>query len=413
MQSPAPVVLPHAPAAGLARLVDVMDRVEKQVDDINQSELPELEDRQDDIEGKIYSQVCDSVETCVKITNFTPLELQALIARLDSTWRQHRRQGPRTLLTLADHTVLYLSWLKSGLEIENLCALLKIKAATGQHAIARFRQVLKERLEKDWHWSQHRPEALPNTEFPFIGLLVDSTTFHINRPSGTFSEAKVYWDGKNHIYGMKKEVGVLAASPHYALFVNKAVPGSKHDYDVLKRGYKRYLEFLLKKPNEKLASDQHNSWAALFDNGYQGPASDTGDLRRIFVPRKSHVPSSEITREHLAHLRAPVEQFFGRVAQLWGVARNRYKWSLEHFDLDIDNCCYLTNEHIRHNQLTMLDYNFKAKHARSQAVLEEARQEKRRRQQKEHKARRKARLEQGASPVASEAQNGSDRDSDY
>ena len=37
-----------------------------------------------------------------------------------------------------------------------------------------------------------------------------------------FEEAKVYFDGENKIYGLKKEVAVLAQKPHFALSFQNA-----------------------------------------------------------------------------------------------------------------------------------------------------------------------------------------------
>ncbi len=54
------------------------------------------------------------------------------------------------------------------------------------------------------------------------------------RPKGRFEEAKIYWDEKNAIYALKKECAVLAAKPHYCIFIQKGQVGSKHDYKIFK-----------------------------------------------------------------------------------------------------------------------------------------------------------------------------------
>ena len=78
----------------------------------------------------------------------------------------------------------------------------------------------------------------------------------------------------------------------------------------------------------------------------------------------------------------------------------RAEWSLDNFNVDIDNCMLLTNEHIHYHQLSTADYTFKVNHARLQAADEEARQAKRQLQQKEYKDRRKKRRESGNSAGA-------------
>ena len=62
----------------------------------------------------------------------------------------------------------------------------------------------------------------------------------------------------------------MAHAPHYCVFVGKHVPASVHDIEVLKSGYHRYLEYLLKQPHESasLLNDVHSRfWAVLADMG--------------------------------------------------------------------------------------------------------------------------------------------------
>jgi hypothetical protein len=42
----------------------------------------------------------------------------------------------------------------------------------------------------------------------------------------------------------------------------------------------------------------------------------------------------------------------------WAIVGYLYRWDHEHFDIDFENVCLLTNERIRRNQLTQLDYEF-------------------------------------------------------
>ena len=206
-------------------------------------------------------------------------------------------------MTLAEHVILYLAWLRSGEDIDKLSVILKIKPSTGEAAIARFRHVINDMLEREWA-ARRRPRPLTGHFYCHVALLVDSTTIPINKPLGRFSESKIFFDGKNHVYGIKKEVAVMASSPHYAMFVNKGEPGSRHDYEILKEGYHRYLEYLMKTPEEEGLFTDNNcrQWSALFDNGYQGPLSDTPGLRRMFVPRRSASPAEEAVRTELAKL---------------------------------------------------------------------------------------------------------------
>jgi hypothetical protein len=95
---------------------------------------------------------------------------------------------------------------------------------------------------------------------------------------------------KNKIYDLKKECGVMRASPHYCIFVQSAKMGSAHDYACFKETYNVYCEYLLKTPEERniLPADTANpSWAALLDSGFIGPEVDTPGLRKITIKRPS------------------------------------------------------------------------------------------------------------------------------
>jgi hypothetical protein len=101
-----------------------------------------------------------------------------------------------------------------------------------------------------------------------IGLLADSTSIQIDRPVGRYQEAKSYFDAKNQIYALKKEIVVMTSPPHYALFSAPAQEGSKHDYTIHKEIFGTYLDDLQKTREEKamIFSDSKNaSWAIFLD----------------------------------------------------------------------------------------------------------------------------------------------------
>jgi hypothetical protein len=79
------------------------------------------------------------------------------------------------------------------------------------------------------------------------------------------------------MYALKKKVGVLAVEPYCALFFQKACVGSTHDYEMHKKGYHLYKEYLLKTSDERntIPNDPDPRWAILMDKGYVGPESDT------------------------------------------------------------------------------------------------------------------------------------------
>ena len=135
---------------------------------------------------------------------------------------------------------------------------------------------------------------------------------------------------KKKIYGLKSEVGVQAAPPHYCLFVQPHDEGSRHDYEKFKKSFVTYLPYLQKLPDEEIhlpGDVGKRFWAAILDKAYIGPATDTPDLRRI-TPRKApQIQAQETYNINVSRQRVPVEQFFGRLCTLWAVASKVYRWT--------------------------------------------------------------------------------------
>ena len=158
-----------------------------------------------------------------------------------------------------------------------------------------------------------RPKPL-DSNYPYIGLLVDSTFIEVYRPRGRFEEAKIYFDAKNGIYALKKKVAV-SASPYACFIFSKS---TSRQYTRLRyyqcyqcyqyyqyyqcyqcyqcyqyyqcyqcyqcyrcyQYYQCYLNYLLKTPEEKnlICTDaKEPSWAILGDRGYIGPDTDTSE----------------------------------------------------------------------------------------------------------------------------------------
>jgi hypothetical protein len=95
-----------------------------------------------------------------------------------------------------------------------------------------------------------KAQDIPTERYRHVALLGDSTSLEVYRP-GRFEEAKAYWDGKNGIYALKKEVCVMASPPHFAMFASKAFLGSTHDYYL---NYREYLPYLKKNCTRKARS---------------------------------------------------------------------------------------------------------------------------------------------------------------
>jgi hypothetical protein len=85
---------------------------------------------------------------------------------------------------------------------------------------------------------------------------VDVHTTPCHQLKAPFDKSKIYFDNKNHIYGLKMEVAVSTQHLYYCMHVSKYVPASVHDFELLKNilcGYTRYLDYLLKHSKEYIA----------------------------------------------------------------------------------------------------------------------------------------------------------------
>ena len=143
-----------------------------------------------------------------------------------------------------------------------------------------------------------------------VVLLLDSHTTEFHHLKAPFNEAKIYFDGKNHIYGLKTEVAISASVPYYCVLVGNHRPGSVHDFEILKQGYQKYLDYLHKLPAESAAlpSDcQSWHWAVLVDMGYIGPEYATPDFHWI-TPIKNPVSPQEVQyNQSIGRVRVHIE----------------------------------------------------------------------------------------------------------
>jgi len=333
-----------------------------------------------------------------KLINFTYDELLDLWRDFDVAYLERRTQGKPPSLSSLDALFASLVHYSLYLPLDEQAAIFHIKVPTLEDSIKRIRPILLETLKRRWNAANFRPVPLPASKtvtFPYVALLLDSTTIPTYRPKGRFEEAKAYYDGKNGIYGLKKEVAVMASEPHFALFMQKGQLGARHDYAILKETEASYESYTTKTKQEALAlrPDQDKQWAILCDNGYQGPERDTPHIRRIFLQRSSHVLSQQMQNEELAKLRVPVECFFGRAKGLWPILHTTYRGDHSFFDADIDITLLLTNEHIKNGRgLFPDDQVFFAKAAVSQREAQEKRVAKRKAASEAFKQRKQARI---------------------
>jgi hypothetical protein len=240
------------------------------------------ESETNEAEGTIYS-ILQQTRQFVVLTNFTEYEILDIWYDMRKHIAAQKRRGPPPKLSNMDAFLATLVLYKTGDDYEKLGRNLKIKPANARHAVERMRPIINNTLKERWWNNKPRPQPLSETPFPHVALLIDSNSQEVYHPKARFEEAKAYWDGKNKIYALKKEVAVMAQPPHYALFSQKGEIGSTHDFAILKKTYSSYLPYLQKTnaENSLLPMDQNSQlWACILDMGYIGPPEATPGLRR-------------------------------------------------------------------------------------------------------------------------------------
>ena len=150
------------------------------------------------------------------------LELSASVERM---FYSTRRRGPLPKISIKDSLFLLLCTYRSGDILDRLSAMFRIKKSTLDDTIGRTRKLLNATLTERW---RNLPRPVPLNEvdklLKKVGLIVDCTSFQVYRPTGRFEEAKKYFDYKNSIYALKKEIGIMPKSPYFALFYSDGDP---------------------------------------------------------------------------------------------------------------------------------------------------------------------------------------------
>lgn len=382
--SPRPAFAPR-----FTRMNAAVAEAEQRIEDIRALDAPEI-NHDEEIHGTLWDY-CRQESKFTDYTRFTEDQLTTLRRAMEPHILHHRSRGRLPKINYSDALIISLFWYNLALPFDTLASMLNIKLNTLRNSIERIRPILKDTLESRWWEERRRPEPLAGNH-PYIALLCDSTSFEVYKPKVRFEEAKPYWDEKNHIYALKKEIAIRATEPHYSLFSQKGVLGSVHDYERFKQSYTTYLEYLVKttEENQRLHTDQDNpTWGILLDMGYVGPADDTPGLRRITPKRNATAPGDIRRNRELHQLHVHVECFFGRLQSLWGVVRDVYRWDHETFDADVDICIMLTNEHIQHHSLEEIDAQFFRQVAQQRRIVAEEKKRKREAALERYKTKRR------------------------
>ena len=114
------------------------------------------------------------------------------------------------------------------------------------------------------------------------------------------------------------------------------------------------------------------------DKGYIRPDNSVPGLRKITPFKGKKNREQKNFNRKLKPVRIRIEMFFGRLKQAWGIFKKPYSLSLEFFDLDFDNCMFLTNELLKKRALSDFDREYYKKiiQLRKNVFLEKKRKRK-------------------------------------
>jgi hypothetical protein len=336
----------------------------------------------------------DALET---FTNLSSDTIEDIWHVVDMHMRRYRHRGPIPKTSTLDHLILYLMWMKSAQPYSQIAAVFDINETLVEDALNRVRVPLLETLESRWWAPRVRPQFNDGSVAPTAAIIIDGHTTQIGQPKLPYSEAKVYFDGKNWIYGYKSEVAVSTAAPHYCLFTSPHYPGSAHDYEIHKKEFRTYAEYLQMTPEEAVQCGLGHGvhyWKIMADKGYIGNPNDTHPLERV-CPHKGRLTEPQRAWNGLfARERVVVEQYLGRLSRLWEVLNTTWTYDEEHFDTDFSIACMLTNEHIRQFDLEEGDRQFHIHRNYAWRIAHDAKIQARRDQTVRSRERRAQRLRQ-------------------
>jgi hypothetical protein len=153
-----------------------------------------------EIKGKIWS-VFDKNNNLFKKIHFNKLLLLTLIHQIEEEEGGAVKRGRICEYTLADSTIMYFVVMTSPETLVGIGDLYSIKPSTLTKLLIRVRPLLLSSLNK----IVSIPRPVYTEETGPTGLIVDSTSIPIPRPTGTFNEKKQLYSVHHHTYAYNFE----------------------------------------------------------------------------------------------------------------------------------------------------------------------------------------------------------------
>ncbi|GMF65977.1 unnamed protein product [Phytophthora lilii] len=247
--------------------------------------------------------------------------------------------------------------MKCGGTWEMLADIFRVKTPTFIKTIVGFLEIVAPKMYDAWvasHADEQKMRSLVTsghtfTHYPCALYATDVTFQQSNRPSGSIAEAMPWYSAKHKLYGYKVEVSVNPRG--LAINCTRHSRGNTADITMFRENQAFHLSARHKGEGElRLVDDgpllemYPDEWAVLADKGYQGLA----DHVRCIHPKKGNnlTPDEATMNDNISSDRVIVENYFGRLCNLWRICAEKFRWSEKLYDDVFHVCASLTNYHI-------------------------------------------------------------------
>ncbi|KAE8886122.1 hypothetical protein PF002_g2874 [Phytophthora fragariae] len=281
-----------------------------------------MEEEASDAESPILAEVtaAGGDETLKGMTKFSAPELDALWALVEPAvtiaWTQGRGRKPSisgkdalfVTLTVLKH---FDTWQKHAIDFNIGMSTLEKMV---HRVIRTIEPVQYPQMVKRVTMANQVESGNAFRNYPHAHYATDIKFQPAYRPSGRFTEQKVYFSAKHKIYGFKIECSV--APPGLAVDVSDHSPGSCSDVTMMLDRLTVHRQMLRKDDTSgpEMGGEPPqfpDMWAVLVDKGYQG----AGRVLRTIQPKKK--PRGEtLDRDDLARSRAVSSECSSRTSSV-------------------------------------------------------------------------------------------------